>query len=115
MGLGDSALEAIVALARQPNTRVTVSYRGKGFARGKAKNVRQVEALIAEKKIKVLFETTPVSVSAGSAVLEGTGPHRGKRTVEHDAVLVLIGGEPSWDLLQRAGIQRRARAAEAPT
>ena len=115
VGLGDSALEAIVALARQPNTSVTVSYRGKGFARGKAKNVRQVEALIAEKKIKVLFETTPVSVSAGSAVLEGTGPHRGKRTVEHDAVLVLIGGEPSWDLLQRAGIQRRARAAEAPT
>lgn len=107
VGLGDSAMEAAIALARQPNTSVTVSYRGEGFARGKAKNIRQIEALIAERKIKVLFETTPVSVSATSVVLEGTGPHRGKRSVPVDAVLVLIGGEPSWDLLQRAGIARR--------
>ena len=85
---------------------MTVSYRGKAFSRGKSKNVRQVEALIAEKKIKVLFETTPISVSPTSVVLEGTGPHRGKRTVPTDAVLVLIGGEPSWDLLHRAGIRR---------
>lgn len=106
VGLGDSAMEAALALARQPNTSVTVSYRGKGFARGKAKNIRQVEALVAEKKIKVLFETTPVSIAPTSAVLEGTGPHRGRRTVAHDAVLVLIGGEPSWDLLERIGIVR---------
>jgi thioredoxin reductase/ferredoxin len=112
VGLGDSAMEAAIALARQPNTSVTVSYRGKGFARGKTKNIRQVEALIAEKKIKVLFETAPVAISAASAVLEGTGPHRGKRTVAIDAVLVLIGGEPSWDLLQRAGIRRHRVAKD---
>jgi thioredoxin reductase len=110
VGLGDSAMEAAIALARQPNTKVTVSYRGKGFARGKTKNIRQVEALIAERKITVLFETAPVAIATASAVLEGTGPHRGKRTVAIDAVLVLIGGEPSWDLLQRAGIQRGAHA-----
>jgi thioredoxin reductase len=100
-------MEAAIALARQPNTSVTIAYRGTSFARGKQKNIKQVEALVADKKVKLLFETTPIAITATAAVLEGTGAHRGKRTIPIDAVLVLIGGEPSWDLLQRAGIQRR--------
>ena len=106
VGLGDSAIEAAIAIARQPNTTVTISYRGPTFARGKAKNIRQLEALIAEKKVKLLFETVPVSLTKAGAVLEGSGPHRGRRTVPADAVIVLIGGVPSWDLLVRAGIKR---------
>ena len=39
------------------------------------------------------------------------GP-RGKRRVPTDAVLVLVGGVPSWDLLEKIGI-RRGRAATA--
>ena len=107
VGLGDSAMEAAIALARQPHTTVTIVYRGKTFARGKAKNIRQVEDLVAQKKLKLLFETRPIRVTATATVIEGTGTHRSRRTIPTDAVLVLIGGEPSWDLLQRAGIKRR--------
>ena len=81
-------------------------HRGKSFARGKAKNIRQLEALAAEKKVKLLLETQPVSVTTTGVVLEGTGPHKGRRTIPADSVIVLIGGVPSWDLLTKAGITR---------
>ena len=35
-GLGDTAMEAAIAIARQPGTQVTVVYRGNDFRRGKA-------------------------------------------------------------------------------
>jgi len=38
VGGGDSALEAAIALAEQPGTRVTLSYRSAAFSRVKAKN-----------------------------------------------------------------------------
>lgn len=109
VGLGDSAMEAAIALARQPETTVTLSYRGSRFARGKAKNIAETQSLVAQKRIKMAFETTPVAVSRSAVTLEGTGQHRGRRSVSVDAVFVLIGGVPSWDLLTRAGIKRPGR------
>jgi thioredoxin reductase len=104
VGLGDSAMEAAIAIARQPDTSVTITYRGSKFARGKAKNIRQVEELVASKKLKLHFETTPVSITKTGVVIVAAGGN--KRTIPADNVLVMIGGEPSWDLLQRAGIKR---------
>lgn len=106
VGLGDSAMEAALALARQPGTAVTISYRGARFARGKAKNIAEIERLVAERKLRILFETVPVAVTRTGVTLAGTGRHGGRRTVAADAVLVLIGGAPAWDLLTRAGIRR---------
>jgi thioredoxin reductase/NAD-dependent dihydropyrimidine dehydrogenase PreA subunit len=109
VGLGDSAMEAALALARQPGTTVTISYRGPRFSRGKAKNVGEIETLIAQKKLRILFETVPVAISKTSVTLEGTGPHRGRRSIGAEAMIVLIGGMPAWDLLTRAGIVRPER------
>lgn len=114
VGLGDSAMEAALALARQPGTSVTISYRGTGFARGKAKNVAELESLIAQKKVKVFFETVPVAMTRSTVTLAGTGPHAGRRSVGADAMLVLIGGVPAWGLLTRAGI-RRPSVERAPS
>jgi thioredoxin reductase len=108
VGLGDSAIEAAVALSRQPGTSVTVSYRGSGFKRGKAKNVSELESLVRQQKVKVLFETVPTRVTNAGVSLSFTGPHGGARNVAADALLVLIGGLPSWDLLLRAGVRRRS-------
>jgi thioredoxin reductase len=113
VGLGDSAMEAAIALARQPGTSVTISYRGSRFARGKAKNIAEVQSLVARKKIKILFETIPVAVTHAGVVLEGTGAHAGRRAIGADAMLVLIGGVPAWDLLTRAGIRRPRRKEPA--
>jgi thioredoxin reductase len=105
-GLGDTAMETAIALARQPGTHVTISYRRAEFRRGKAKNVGEVKDLVAKGKVKLLFETVPVAVTKTSVVLQGTGSRSGRRTVGADALLILIGGVPAWDLLVRAGIRR---------
>ena len=102
-------MEAAVALARQPGTTVSISYRGARFVRGKAKNVAEVESLVANKRLRLLFETVPVRVTESGVVLAGTGQHGGRRTVAADALFVLIGGAPAWDLLTQAGIRRPER------
>lgn len=107
VGLGDSAMEAAVALARQPGTSVTVSYRGHDFTRGKARNVNEMKQLLGKGALKVLFGTVPVAVNKASVKLS-TG-----QTLPMDAVLVLVGGQPSWDLLEVAGVRRRGEGGEA--
>jgi thioredoxin reductase len=120
VGLGDTAMEAALALARQPGTQVTISYRGSRFSRGKSKNVSEIESLVAKKKLRIFFETVPVAINATSVTLEGTrldrgpGERGGRRTIGADAMLVLIGGVPAWDLLSRAGIRRPGRPPASP-
>ncbi len=101
VGLGDTAMEAAIALAAQPGTHVTLCHRGEGFTRGKARNVAEVKALAERKKIELLFSTELVSVGQ-QATLRVNAVTTSKRI---DAVFVLIGGKPSWDLLERAGVQ----------
>jgi thioredoxin reductase len=105
VGLGDSALEAVVALARQPGTTVTVSYRGAGFARGRAKNVDEVRRLAAAGRIRIVFESTVEHVDERWAVLRTPGRGEGREKVPVDAVLALLGGEPSRALLEAAGLR----------
>jgi thioredoxin reductase len=102
VGLGDSALEAIVALARQPGTVVTVSYRGESFARGSTKNIDAVRRLSDAGRIRLLLRTTVSRVDVGEVTLRGpTGVER----LKVDAVLALLGGEPSRALLAAAGVR----------
>ncbi len=103
VGLGDTAMEAAIAIARQPGARVTLVARGEGFNRGKAKNVADTKRAITENKLQVRFGTRVVAVGRTSAKLEtiATGA---LETVSNDAVLVLVGGVPSWDLLEKIGV-----------
>jgi thioredoxin reductase len=103
VGLGDTAMEAAIALARQPDTDVTISYRGAGFARGKKRNISEVEHLAFQNKIRIAFETTPTAVTKEGVTL--CGP-KGSQRIDADAVLILIGGSPAWELLSRIGIRR---------
>ena len=100
VGLGDSAMEAVVALARQPGTTVTVSYRGAGFTRGRARNVDEVRRLAASGRVRLVFESTVKRVDDGWVFLRANGDLK----VRADAVLALLGGEPSRALLDAAGV-----------
>lgn len=102
VGLGDSALEAIVALARQPGTVVTVSYRGERFSRGSAKNVDAVRRLSALGRVRLLLGTTVSRVDVGEVSLRGPA---GTERLKVDVVLALLGGEPSRALLAGAGVR----------
>ena len=60
-----------------------------------------MKALAERKKIELFFSTELVAVGE-EATLRTRGETLSKRI---DAVFVLIGGKPSWDLLERAGVQ----------
>jgi thioredoxin reductase len=102
VGLGDSAMEAAIAIARQPGTTVTISYRGSDIARGRARNVAELKSLVARGRVRIVYESRVSRVDASSVTLHAAGS-----TLElpNDAVVALMGGTPSWDLLQRAGIK----------
>ncbi len=101
VGLGDAAMEAACAIARQPGARVTVSYRGRDFARGKARNIAELKRLVDAGAVRIVFDSTVSRVDASGVDL--TTPS-GVDRIPCDAVLVLIGGMPSWDLVRGSGV-----------
>ena len=105
-GLGDAAMEAAIAIARQPGASVSITYRGSTFTRGKSRNIKEVKELVAKGRLRLLFETVPVAVGKATVTVAGVTAGKGRRTLPADALLVLVGGVPSWDLLVRAGIVR---------
>lgn len=105
-GLGDAAMEAAIAIARQPETAVTIVYRGSTFTRGKSRNVAEVKELVAKGRLRLLFETVPVAVTRSTVTVAGVTAGKGRRTLQADGLIVLVGGVPSWDLLLAAGIKR---------
>ncbi len=102
VGLGDSALEAVVALARQPSTRITMAHRGEGFGRGTLRNIEAVKRLVAAGRVRLLVQTRVLRVEAQAVVVEGPA---GAESLRVDAVLALLGGEPSRALLEAAGVR----------
>jgi len=102
VGLGDSAMEAVIALARQPGSTVTVCYRGEDFTRGRAANVDAVRRLVASRRVRLLLRSHVVRVDARWALVRTP---EGIEKVAVDTVLALIGGEPSRALLSAAGLR----------
>ena len=102
VGLGDTAMEAAIAIARQPGAIVTMCHRGTAFTRGKARNVNEAKAMIQRGQLRVLFESRVVKIERGRATVDVKGR---EEVLANDAVLALIGGTPSSDLLQRVGVR----------
>jgi thioredoxin reductase len=113
VGLGDTAMEAALAISRQPGARVTVVARGEGFSRGKAKNVAEMKRAMTDARISVRFGTRLVGVGRTSARLEHVATGQ-KEVLGNDAVLVLIGGVPSWDLLEKIGVSASVSKPASP-
>lgn len=102
VGGGDSALEAAIAVAEQPGTSVTLSYRSAAFARVKAKNRARLEALGAAGQIDVLLESRVKLIEQRSVVIEHDGH---THALPNHAVIVCAGGELPTPLLQKIGIR----------
>lgn len=101
VGGGDSALEAAVALAAEPGTRVTLAYRGEAFSRAKPANREAVERAVATGKLDLALGTQVLGIEPEAVVLQGVS---GQRRVANNAVIVCAGGELPTALLQRVGI-----------
>ncbi|MDC0676436.1 NAD(P)-binding domain-containing protein [Sorangium atrum] len=114
VGLGDVAMEAAIALSRQPATDVTVVYRGAGFRRGKTRNIEELRRLAAASRLSLLFETdvSALALDPGGALVATLASPSGARAHPCDAVLVLIGSIPPWSALRAAGVRPTAEPSD---
>jgi len=101
VGGGDSALEAAIAISEQPDTDVTLSYRGEAFARVKAKNRDLLGAAEQAGRIRVLLGSTVAGIDPDKVTLT----HKGENVVlKNEAVIVCAGGILPTPLLQQIGV-----------
>jgi len=105
VGGGDSALEAALDIAAEPGTHVALSYRSNSFSRVKAKNRQRIEEATAQKRIRLMLETTVTSITKDKVLIKN-----GEETVElpNDAVIVCAGGELPTPFLKKMGINVEA-------
>lgn len=105
VGLGDVAMEAAIALSRQPGTSVSLIHRGEDFSRGQGRNIQAVKRLVTEGKIALYFRAEIASIAPRHAVLRVSGPSARVEHLPYDAIFVMIGGIPPWSALRSAGIR----------
>ena len=99
---GDSALEAAIALAEQPGTTVTLSYRSEAFGRVKEKNRSALKAQQDAGRVNVLLNSNVKTIGERTVVLNSAG-----KDIElaNDAVIICAGGILPTPLLQQIGIE----------
>lgn len=102
VGGGDSAIEAALAIAREPNTKVTLSYRGEAFGRVKPKNREQLKTAQEAGQLVVELNSTVQSIAPDTVSLK-----QGERHWEmaNDAVIVCAGGILPMGMLKDMGIE----------
>lgn len=102
VGGGDSALEAAVAVAGEPRTKVTLSYRGDGFARAKPKNRKAIDAAVAKGGVELMLGANVRRISVGFVEIEKNGQNIRMR---NDALIVCAGGILPTPFLKNIGIE----------
>jgi thioredoxin reductase/NAD-dependent dihydropyrimidine dehydrogenase PreA subunit len=102
VGGGDSALEAALALAEQPGTTVTLSYRSEAFSRVKQKNRDRVQAEAEAGRLRLALSSTVQRIEADTVLLKTA---QGEEPLPNDAVVVCAGGVLPTPLLQAAGVR----------
>ncbi len=101
VGGGDSAVEAGLALAEMPDTKVTLSYRSAAFSRIKTKNRIRLDHAVAVNALTVMLSSQVRCVTQNEAIL-AIGD--AETTIANDVAIVCAGGELPTKLLQSIGI-----------
>jgi thioredoxin reductase/NAD-dependent dihydropyrimidine dehydrogenase PreA subunit len=102
VGGGDSAVEAALALAQQPGTSVTISYRGETFARLKEKNRTAVMDAVRAGSVQVLWNSQVTAIEPEQTTLKINSEHR---LVAANRVFVFIGGTLPTPFLRQCGVE----------
>jgi len=101
VGGGDSALEAALAVADEPQTVVSLSYRGDAFSRAKAKNRQRIEHEQQRGRVRVLLESNVKRIARADVQLDQKGRPLQLRT---DVVIVSAGGILPTAFLRDLGV-----------
>ncbi len=102
VGGGDSALEAALSIAAEPDTKVTISYRSEAFSRAKPKNRDKVQAAIDKNILQVHMKSNVKKIMKNSILLEQEG---NEFSIDNDAVIVSAGGILPTGFLKSIGIE----------
>lgn len=102
VGGGDSAVEAVLGLARQPENKVTLSYRKEKLFRIKRKNEERIGKLIRERVIRPLFDSEVTQIRQGAVRLQVGAK---LMEIQNDFVFVFAGGDPPFAFLRQIGIR----------
>lgn len=102
VGGGDSAIEAAVALAGEPDTTVTLSYRGEAFGRVKPKNRERLMDVEQSGRATVVLGSTVSRIEERQVFLDRQGE---TIPLDNDAVIVCAGGILPTAMLKSMGVQ----------
>jgi thioredoxin reductase (NADPH) len=106
VGGGDSALEAAIELARQPDVRVLLSYRGAAFNRVKEGNRKALQEAIERGRIELHLNSGVEEITPREVRLQTAG---GPLVTSNEAVIVCAGGVLPIPLLQQVGIEFKTK------
>ena len=101
VGGGDSAIEAAVAIAAEPGSRVALSYRSQAFNRIKVANRERLSKAEREWQLTVLLGSTVVRIDERQAILDREGQ---AVKLDNDTVIVCAGGLLPTPMLKEIGI-----------
>lgn len=101
VGGGDSALEAAIAIANEPGTTVTLSYRSEAFGRGKQKNRDRLQELQAKGLIKVMLKSKVKRIERDKVFLDF---EQKNVMLANEAVIVCAGGILPTPFLKEIGV-----------
>ena len=110
VGGGDSAIEAAVAVAAEPDTKVTLSYRGEAFGRVKVKNRERMAEAERAGNLSVLLRSSVTAIDDRQVELDQDGNNL---TLENDAVVVCAGGILPTPMLKEIGIRVETKFGSA--
>ncbi len=100
-GGGDSALEAAISISEQPDTTVTLSYRGDAFSRAKKKNRQKLELAENNGTLKVILQSSVLKFDSDAVTLKT--PEQ-EVTLENNAAIICAGGVLPNVFLKQIGI-----------
>jgi thioredoxin reductase (NADPH) len=100
VGGGDSALEAACALADAGARRVSLSYRGRSFARAKKRNKEALDARVASGVVEVMLGSRVLEITEDSVTIQLADG----KLIENNAVYVLIGADAPLQWLEKCGV-----------
>ena len=102
VGGGDSALEAALAIADEPGSEVTLSYRSDSFSRAKSKNRERIDSYSGSGKIKLLLPSNLTRIEEDKVNLDCNGE---AQTIANDTVIINAGGILPSGFLKQIGVQ----------
>ena len=109
VGGGDSALEAAISLADEPQTEVMLAYRGDAFSRAKVKNRERVGSSEKDGRLKVFLSSTPTEIRPDTVCLETA---TGIKELANDSLIVCAGGILPTAFLRATGVEIENRHGE---